>query len=225
MTGSGERVVAHKQWERNLLWFGAPALGAVLGWLVKSVAGWVVSLEWAPMQGPFKLVEQAPWWVVLGIGVALGLGLAFLGALDMMRVSVSTERVVFQRGDDTTEVDGAEVDAVFLDSKRLVLLSAHGAELAAEKTDLPVAELREAFTASGYRWLAEGDPHAQEYRLWVEDTPGLPTGADALLKARKRAISGGEGEDVRLLRTELGRLGVVVRDDGKRQYWRMTGPG
>ncbi|WP_344870487.1 YqeB family protein [Allokutzneria multivorans] len=225
MTGSGERVVAHKQWERNLLWFGAPALGAVFGWLVKPLAEWVLTLRWVPMQGPFKLAEQAPSWVLVCGGAVLGLGFAFLGALDMTEVSVSRERVVFRRGDNTTEVDGTEVDAVFLDGKRLVLLGPDGAELAAEKTDLPAAELREAFGASGYRWLDEGDPHAAEYRLWVEDTPDLPTGADALLKARKRAISGGESEDVRLLRSELGRLGVVVRDDGKRQYWRMTGTG
>ena len=225
MTGSGERVVAHKQWERTIVWVGGPALGAVVGWLVKPLAAWVATLPWAPMQGPFELAERIPGWILIGGGALLGLVLAFFVSLDMLRVAVSAERVVFSRGDDTTEVDGAKVSAVFLDNKRIVLLDADGAELAAEKTDLGAGELREAFTANGYRWLAEGDPHAGEYRLWVEDTPDLPPGADALLKARKLAISSGEDEDVKLLRAELGRLGVVVRDDKKRQYWRMTRTG
>ncbi|MCP3803949.1 hypothetical protein NLX83_32240 [Allokutzneria sp. A3M-2-11 16] len=225
MTGSGERVVAHKSWEQAIVWIGGPVLGAVVGWLVKPLAAWVATLPWAPMQGPFELAERIPGWVLVGGGALLGLALAFFVSLDMLRVVVSAERVVLRRGDDTTEVDGAKVSAVFLDGKRIVLLGADGAELAAEKTDLNAGELRDAFTASGFRWLAEGDPHAGEYRLWVEDTPDLPPGADALLKARKRAIGSGEDEDVRLLRAELGRLGVVVRDDRKRQYWRMTRTG
>ncbi|WP_052407904.1 YqeB family protein [Allokutzneria albata] len=225
MTGSGERVVAHKSWEQAVVWVGGPALGAGAGWVVKPLAAWVATLPWAPMQGPFKLAEQIPEWVLVGGGALLGLVLAFFVALDMLVVTVSAERVVLTRGDDTTEVDGAKVSAVFLDGKRIVLLGADGGELASEKTDLKAGALRGAFTAAGYRWREEGDPHAGEYRLWVEDTPGLPPGADALLKARKRALRGGEDKDVRLLRAELGRLGVVVRDDDKRQYWRLTRTG
>ncbi|MFB9909433.1 YqeB family protein [Allokutzneria oryzae] len=222
MTGSGERVVAHRAWEWIIAWVGGPVLGAGVGWAVKPLAAWVAALPWAPLQGPFKLAESVPDWVLIGVGALAGLALAFLVAMDMLRVTVSAERVVLERGDDTTSIDGADVGTVFLDGKKLVLLGADGQELASENTDLDAKALREAFTATGYTWLADGDPHSGDYRLWVEDTPGLPTGADALLKARKRAISRSDDEDVRLLRTELVKLGVVVRDDKKRQYWRLT---
>jgi hypothetical protein len=70
-----------------------------------------------------------------------------------------------------------------------------------------------------------GDPHKDEYRRWVEDLPDLPAGADAVLKARARALDRGDKEDAAQLRLELGKLGIVVRDEGKRQFWRRTRPG
>jgi hypothetical protein len=43
------------------------------------------------------------------------------------------------------------------------------------------------------------------------------------LKTRAQALNNTEtAEDARELREELARLGVVVRDENKRQYWRMT---
>ncbi|MFC0098495.1 hypothetical protein ACFFKH_13285 [Micromonospora marina] len=57
----------------------------------------------------------------------------------------------------------------------------------------------------------------------MEGLPGLPPGADALLRARQRALDGGHDAETRELHGELARLGVVVRDEGKRQYWRLAG--
>jgi hypothetical protein len=69
--------------------------------------------------------------------------------------------------------------------------------------------------------ISAGSNHSGgEYRRWVPDTPDLPIGADALLKARQRALDSDQGGDVAELRDELARLGVVVRDEAKRQYWR-----
>ncbi|MFJ7078113.1 hypothetical protein [Streptomyces sp. NPDC098781] len=52
--------------------------------------------------------------------------------------------------------------------------------------------------------------------------PGLPEGADALMRARAAARErDGGADDSRELRGELLKLGVVVRDEGKRQYWRV----
>nr|WP_258545163.1 hypothetical protein [Micromonospora provocatoris] len=65
-------------------------------------------------------------------------------------------------------------------------------------------------------------PHRDAYRRWVEGLPGLPPGADALLRARQRALDGGHDGEARELHGELARLGVVVRDEGKRQYWRLV---
>ena len=44
-----------------------------------------------------------------------------------------------------------------------------------------------------------------------------------LLKARARALDKGDGDEAVQLRADLARLGVVVRDENKRQYWRRSG--
>ncbi|PSK63604.1 hypothetical protein B0E53_04446 [Micromonospora sp. MH33] len=43
-----------------------------------------------------------------------------------------------------------------------------------------------------------------------------------MLRARQRAVDAGRGGEAAELRGELARLGVVVRDEGKRQYWRLV---
>jgi hypothetical protein len=48
--------------------------------------------------------------------------------------------------------------------------------------------------------------------------PGLPAGANALFTAREKADS----DDSRELRSELAKLGVLVRDDKGKQYWRLA---
>ena len=52
----------------------------------------------------------------------------------------------------------------------------------------------------------------------------LPPGANALLKVRAEALRKGDSGDADELREELSRLGVVVREEKKRQYWRLTRP-
>jgi cysteinyl-tRNA synthetase len=52
----------------------------------------------------------------------------------------------------------------------------------------------------------------------VPGVDGLPPGADALLTAREK-----NSDDADELRAELARLGVVVRDEKGKQYWRPAG--
>ncbi|MGW0435986.1 YqeB family protein [Micromonospora sp. NPDC003197] len=213
--------------DRLLIWGGFPILGAALGWLLKVGAGWVASLPWAPFQGPFELVASAPEpYATIGapvLGGLAGLVLAFLGVQESLTITVANDRVTLKRGDGGVQaVDRSAVAGVFLDGKHLVLLGRSTDELAREKSDLDAARLTNAFRAHGYPWLAEGDPYRNDYRRWVPGLPELPAGADALLKARDRALRNGENRDAVELRTELAQLGVVVRDEEKRQYWRLS---
>ncbi|WP_262402770.1 hypothetical protein [Actinomadura sp. CNU-125] len=102
-----------------------------------------------------------------------------------------------------------------------MLLGHAGGELYRQECDLSFRRVAEAFTEHGYLW-ADADPHKNEYRRWVPDLPDLPRGANALLKARQKPLKekGSDAEDVRELRDELARLGVVVRDQKRRQYVR-----
>lgn len=215
------------------MWTGFPLLGAGAGWLLKSLASWVASLPWAPLQGPFELADRLiasfgePQSTIgaLAIGAVAGLVLAFNAEQESLTVVVSHDLVTMKRGESARRIERTSVSAVFLDGKQLVVLGHETEELAREASDLEAERLQAAFLAHGFPWLAGGDPYKDEYRLWVEDTPDLPAGADPLLKARARALGKGDKgkEDAAELRAELARVGIVVREEKKRQYWRRTG--
>ena len=223
----GQTVVAEPRWQRLLVWVGFLLLGLAAGWLLESVAGWVASLPWVPFQGPFKLVESVPEphasIGALVVGGLAGLVLATLAALDRLTVTVGDDQVIFSRGGVARAFKRPLVGAVFVDERRLVLLGRATEELAREPSDLKADRLGDAFVAHGFPWRAGGDPYRDAYQRWVAGVPGLPAGADALLTARARALEGGDGDEVAQLRADLARLGVVVRDEHKRQYWRRSG--
>ena len=216
--------MADPAWVPPLLWVGFPLLGAGLGALLKAIAGWVSSLRWAPLQGPFELLESIrepyAWIGALTLGVVAGLAFSYLAAKDSFAVTVSADGLELNRGGNKWRVPGAGVTAVFMDGKQLVVLGPASEELVREKSDLGGRHLRDAFVAHGYPWQDDGDPHGAEFRRWVPETPTLPVGANALLKARARALDKGDREDAAELRSELARLGVVVRDEKKRQFVR-----
>jgi hypothetical protein len=221
-----ETVVSYPAWAWGLVWAGFPLVGAGAGWLLKSIAGWVAELPWAPLQGLFEAVDSLdePLATVgaLAIGGLAGLVFAFLAASESLTVTVSSGQAVLARAGQSRAVPRAAVHVVFLDGKHLVLLGQSGEELAREPSDLDTDQVREAFRQYGYPWREGGDPYRDEYRRWVPETPDLPSGADALLKARAKAIDKGDGSDAADLRAELAKLGVVVRDEKKRQYVRVV---
>lgn len=218
-------VVAESRGEWAAVWVGFPALGAAAGLALTPISNWMVSLPWAFMQGPFRLVNHlaGPTFTIAAVvvGAVAGLVLAAIGAAERLTVTVSGRGVTLRRDGTDRHVDRAAVAGAFRDGKDLVLHGPSAEEVAREKADLSTAELAAAFRAHGYRWH-DADPFAADFRLWVRDAPGLPDGADAVLAARRRAIEKNEQEEAAELRTELARLGVVVRDEKKRQYWRRV---
>ncbi|MEH0970647.1 hypothetical protein V6U77_05865 [Micromonospora sp. CPCC 205546] len=211
--------------ELAFLWGALPPLGAGAGWLLVAGAQWVAGLSWAPAQDLFELVAGLPdpqaGFGGLALGTLGGLLVAAVGTAERLAVTVGTERVRLRRDRADRQVERRPVRAVFVDGKDLVLLGADDGELVRERSDLPVDRLRDAFRAHGWPWT-DGDPHRDAYRRWVPGLPGLPPAADALLRARQRALDSDRGGEARELRGELGRAGVVLRDDGRRQYWRLT---
>lgn len=222
-------VVTVPAGERALIAVGFPLLGMAAGWLLKAAAGWVAGLAWAPFQGPFKLVAQIPEPYATGGALAIGLVVGVLLVLtaigERLTVTVADAEAELQRPDaELRRVTRAQVAAVFLDGRQLVLQDAAGGEHAREGSDLAAAALEAAFTAHGWPWRAGGDPFGAAFRLWAPDMPGLPEGANALLAARAKALDKRDGDDAAVLRAELNRLGVVVREEKRRQYWRLSAP-
>lgn len=223
---SGATPVGTPAGHLPLIRFGFPLLGAGLGWMAKPVADWTASLPWAPMQGPFILLASFPdphtGLVCAVLGTLAGLAAARLADRRYIRASVGDDQLTLTRGETPRTVPRSSVGAVFLDNGQLVVLGHHTEELVRMAGTLDTRRLGSALLAHGYPWRADGDPHMDEYRRWVSDLPGLPDGADALFRARQRALRGSDGEDAEELRAELARLGIVARDEGRRQYWRRT---
>ncbi|GAA2076051.1 YqeB family protein [Actinomadura alba] len=219
-------VVAEPLEERILIWVLFPALGAGAGWLIKLGAAWLTEIPFIPFRPAFEFLTSAPepraTLIALLVGALLGLAVACVAAWERLTVTVTDKAVSLRCRGTTQDFTRASVEAVFRDGKRLVLLGPVTEELARESGDLKTERLRDAFLRHGYPWQEGGDPYAGDYRRWVEDLPGLPAGANALLKARARALEKNDSDDARQLRTELAELGVVVRDEKKHQFWRLT---
>ncbi|SNY57479.1 YqeB family protein [Paractinoplanes atraurantiacus] len=204
-------------WLRTLVWIVAPALGYGLAALLNLLSG----VEWLP--GPFGLIEELPevvtTYVTPALGVVLGLVLAALIDAESLKVQVSTAEVVLTRPGHRRAVPRADIAVVFPDRDRLVLLGRTGQELAREPTLVMSRRVRAAFTEHGVPW-ADEDPYLAAYRRWVPDLPDISPAANAILAERQKALKSGDEDELRDLREELGRLGIVVRDVKKKQFWR-----
>lgn len=218
--GAVDHPITESTATRLVRWAGLPLAGAVVGLLLKLLANWAVTLSWTPFRGPLELIDSIPepgaTAGALGVGLVGGLVLSLISHGERLSVTVTADdvRIVGDEYDRTFARD--DVSAVFVDRGKLVLLGQDTAELVRRPSELDVAALAAAFTRHGYPWR-DGDPHAETYRRWVPDMDGLPSGANALLTAREK-----NPDDADELRAELARLGVIVRDDKKKQYWRLA---
>jgi hypothetical protein len=119
---SSKTVVTEPMGELILFWAVFPLLGAGAGWLIKAAAGWVVSLPWAPFQGPFQLVERLiavigePLAIIIAlvVGVIVGLALAMIATHERLTVIIADEHVTLACGDSTREIRRATIGAVLM---------------------------------------------------------------------------------------------------------------
>jgi hypothetical protein len=203
-------------------WAALPVAGAVVVWLLKLLVTWLVTLPWVPFGGLLRLIDSVPepWATVgaLGIGLVGGFVLSLMAHGDRLAVTVSPEKVTLLGDEYEAVFPRADVAAVFVDRSQLVLLGHDTGELARRPSELDVRALADVFQRQDYPWQ-DGDPHAGEYRRWVPDMEGLPPGANALLAERAKKL---DSSDARELRAELGKLGVMVRDEKRKQYWRLV---
>ncbi|MEU4242300.1 hypothetical protein [Actinoplanes sp. NPDC026619] len=202
---------------RVLTWLGLPLAGGALLTLAVRAAWWL------PLPGPLALIRKLPvpaaTATTISLGVLLGLVLAALVDRESLSVRIDPAEVVLTRPGTESRVPRAEVAVAFSDRDQLVLLGRTGRELAREPSLLSAGRLQAAFTERGIAW-ADQDPYLSAYSRWVPGLPEIPATAHALLAARQTALASGDEIDQRELRAELGRLGFVIRDDRKRQYWR-----
>jgi hypothetical protein len=221
-------VVGHSAADKVLLYGGLPLVGGALGFFLPRIADWAAGLRWAPWQGLFETVaDWDAWWVqviMVGVGLVAGFVLGAIAMDDTLRITVTNNDVELLKNEKTTVVPRDRVAAVFLDGKELVLQDRDSVELAREKHDQlkgDIPKIGAAFRAHGYPWSDGGDPYGDRFRRWVEDDPELPPAVNAVLRARAKAFTASDSKaDLKELRGEIAKLGYVVRDQDKKQYWR-----
>lgn len=191
------------------------------------VANWMSGWSWVPFGFAIEGFANLPLGGRLAILAVLGVLVAvfFLFHAFKEHVTVTFARRSVQvtvPGEDIDETFAdADVTAIFLDEDYFVVQGPRGNELFRHKCMLDREELAAACAKYGLPWRNDGDPFADEFRRWVPDIAGLPPGADALFAARQAAIEEDDEDDIAQLRQELLKIGVIVRDSQKKQYWRL----
>ncbi|MDK8182417.1 DUF308 domain-containing protein [Paenibacillus sp. UMB4589-SE434] len=209
--------------DKLLIWIVPPILGLTLGWFLPSVAKWAITLPWVPLKGPLELIASytGPWVIVVTscIGLIAGLWLTYAAFNESLVIYISDHTICMAINGKEEVFAKEQVSTGFLDGKQLVLIGTRGQELYREKHETTALKVADAFIQHGYDW-SQADPFSDQYKRWVPDSPGLPLGANALLKAREVALQRKEQENIKDLHQELTKLGITVRDKDNRQYWR-----
>lgn len=225
--GPGRRtVLTMPRADRLVVAIGLPLGGLLLGGLLPAVSRavlqrWHHGLPLGFVLRLFASVDEA--WelvVAVGVGAIAGLGIAAVAFANSVTVRLTDAALRLERpGDDPRTIARADVDAVFLDGKTLVVLDRQSRQLASEPLDARPRAVEQAFVEHGFPW-ADTDPYAGLYRAWSPATPGLPGEVNAVLAAREVALRKKARQQACELRTAVEKLGFTVRDEGTRQHWR-----
>ncbi|MED0773615.1 DUF308 domain-containing protein [Bacillus siamensis] len=211
--------------EKALVFLVPPLLGLVIGWFLPVIAKWPVTLGWLPFHGPLEIIASFHGWKAAAstavIGLIGGVWLTRAAFKESLVAVVTDSEVSLTIHNKESVFSKDSISGVFTDGKYLVLLGTEGQELFREKLEPAVEKAADAFRGHGYVWLGTEDPFKEEYKRWVPDMPDLEPGANALLKAREKALKQDETEDAKELKAEISKLGITVRDQGSRQYWRI----
>jgi hypothetical protein len=217
----------HSRGTKIGLYAGFGIAASALGYALPYIAAWALRLPWFPFEGPMRLIHalDGPYlrWILALVGLSAGFAIAYIAVRESLQAAVSDHEVELEQDGRRKTIARRDVAHVFLDGKQLVVLGTSGYELARMPgVDTPEA-IANAFRAHGYPW-SDGDPYKDRYRRWVPDLPELSPSAHALLKAREKALQDKNEKDIAELRDELAKLGYIVRDEGKRQFWRPVEP-
>lgn len=224
-TGS-KTVVGFSTATGIFLYGGFGLAGLVLGYFLPSITGFALSLPWVPFEGPMKLINAMNGsWVEFALallGLVVGLVVASISIKETLVTTITDKEVQFDKDGHLQSIARQDIYTIFLDGKELVILGDSGYELARELIDEAPAVVMEGFEQHSYPWNLDGDPYKDVYRRWVPEDPGISPSANALLKVREKALEEKNKEEINDLRSELAKLGYVVRDEKEHQYWRQV---
>lgn len=175
---------------------------------LKPVVALIASIDSVP-----EILANGVLWALIALVVIRAI------QRESARIELSASEVRCQLDGELFVAERDEVGAVFLDGKLLTLLGRNSEQLFRGPTQASRARLAAAFTALNYPWRDQ-DPFADLFQPWSPAAGVLPDAADMLLSARGSALAKKQSASVAELTRSLQKLGVVVREEGKMQYWR-----
>ncbi len=220
-----ETVLGLSKGEKMLIILIPPILGALLGWFLPTIAEWATKLPFIPFDQLIEWIAALDsYWVSLIamlVGLLAGIFFTLYAFSESLKVSISDQEVQLSSKEKVRTILRKDISAIFVEDKQLVLLGTDGVELYRGQLDSKKGLTAEAFKQHRYPWV-EQDPFENQYFRWVVDHPDFSRHVNTLLYARERALKNDKQEEATALRKDLINLGVVVRDEDKRQYVRSV---
>lgn len=206
-------------------------VGAVVGFLAAFAVGPVVDwllgrFDSAPV--PLRLISELP---LLGAvllltvaGLLAGWMVFSMWSDDVSTVTVSPDGVLIKYRKSSVRFSRAEIGQIFMDGEELVLVDTSSRELSRTTGDSSISrKLKEAFERFGYAWMGTSDPRDAEFIPWVDRSGDLDEKMHTLLRSRRRALADEKPGAAEEAREGLAELGIVVRDRGDEQQYRIVG--
>lgn len=197
---------------------GALLVGPVVSWLLNRI-------DTAP--GPLRLIDQLPllWSIpLLTVLGAVGGWIVFaVWNEEVGRVVIDHQAVRLESKKTTSVYSREEIAEVFLDKDELVILDHRFRELSRTASDNGLAsKLATSFIEFEYPWAGAKDPRDEAFIEWVDRSGNLHSVTHSLLRARHRALTDGKAGEADALREQLAAHGIVVRDRGGKQQYRLS---
>ncbi|WP_077324878.1 YqeB family protein [Virgibacillus siamensis] len=199
--------------------------GTVIGYFLPVIVGWLINIPIIPFQDLIKYILSLDGIWLRIICTALGFCAGLFGALliinDTLHITVNDREINIKQGGTNQSFQQNTIQYIYPDNKQLVIVGNNGYELLRSETDEKQKDLRTAFNDHGYPW-SDDDPYADSFQRWVEGNPDLSPAVNALMRARDKALQKDDKDEINDLRNELVKLGIIVRDEKKKQYWRKA---
>jgi hypothetical protein len=227
-TNSDTTTVAVPQKYTVIFTAGGAMVGLVAAFIVGPVVSWLLGLI-GDAPGPLRLAAELPFvWavpVLTIIGAVAGFLIAASWAEDAGTIDVAEGGITVHTKNVDRFIASDDIAVVAQAGKKeLVILDDRGRELfRGGLEEEMVAGLRAALKERGYPALATSDPFDAAFTTWVDGDGRLGQDVENLLRARRRALADEKPGATEDALDSLRALGVMVRDRGGRQQFRVLG--
>ena len=202
-----------------------PILTAGIFYYLPSLVHWI---EMIPFLSDNQLINfitgiESNWlnWGLAGLGFIIGVFLSIFIFTEILKMEVNRDYVVVDIFDKKSEIKKTDIQSVFKEGKKLVIIGKDGLELLRQDTDYSTAKLENTFQKFQYPWVSE-DPYINEFFKWTAGHDELSETANEILYERRQAKRDDDEKKVKHLRQDLMELGVVVKDSNNAQFVRLA---